>query len=224
MEQLGPKGALIVIDVQEGFDDPRWGARNNHDAEQKIAALLTVWRFMQRPLFHVRHLSLTPGSVFEEHHPGSAIKAIVAPVPGEPLILKHVNSAFIGTTLEADLRARNITDLVVAGLTTDHCVSTSIRMAANLGFNVRCVSDATATFERTGIFGKRYDAHDIHDVTLASLRGEFAEIVDTASILAALCNTEGILHDAFPQGIPRDAEPRRYRLMQALDPIAGARR
>jgi nicotinamidase-related amidase len=122
MESLAANTALIVIDVQTGFDDPRWGRRNNPQAEQKIAALLAAWRAMHLPIYHVRHLSLTAGSVFEEHRSGSAIKAIVAPVADEPVILKHVNSAFIGTNLEADLHASRITDLVVTGLTTDHCV------------------------------------------------------------------------------------------------------
>ena len=205
MEQLSANTALIIIDVQDGFDDPRFGRRNNPDAERKIAELLAAWRSSQRPLFHVRHLSLTPGSVFEKRHPGSALKRIAAPIADEPVICKHVNSAFIGTTLEVDLRARHITDLVITGFTTDHCVSTSIRMAANLGFHVRCVRDATATFERTGISGKHYDAEEIHDVTLASLRDEFAAITDTATILAALRNTEGQSHDAFPLPITRNA-------------------
>jgi len=191
MELLSANTALIIIDVQDGFDDPRWGRRNNLDAELKIAELLAAWRSSQRALFHVRHLSLTPGSVFEEHHPGSALKSIVAPIADEPVICKHVNSAFIGTTLEADLRRRHISDLIITGFTTDHCVSTSIRMAANLGFNVRCVPDAMATFGRTGISGKHYEAEEIHDVTLASLRDEFAGITDTATILAALRNSEG---------------------------------
>jgi nicotinamidase-related amidase len=153
----------------------------------------------------VCHLSLTPGSVFEQHHPGSAIKPIAAPVGDEPVIVKHVNSAFIGTTLEADLRAQQIRHLVVAGFTTDHCVSTSIRMAANLGFLVHCVRDATATFERTGLSGKRYSADEMHDVTLASLRDEFAEITDTADILASLRDTEGLSPDALPSLVTRSA-------------------
>ncbi|MGB8266049.1 MAG: cysteine hydrolase family protein [Candidatus Velthaea sp.] len=208
MEPLPGNTALIVIDVQVGFDDSGWGRRNNPHAEQRIADLLAAWRSRHWPLFHVRHLSLTPGSVFAERQAGSAIKASVAPVGDEPVVLKHVNSAFIGTTLEADLRARGISDLVIVGLTTDHCVSTSIRMAANLGFNVRCVSDATATFERTGVFGKRYDAHEVHDVTLASLSGEFAMITDTAGILTALRSTEGLSPDAFSLDINSHAQLR----------------
>lgn len=186
MELVLANAALIVIDVQDGFDEPRWGRRNNPHAEQRIAELLAAWRSTQRALFHVRHLSLSPGSVFQQHRAGSAIKAIATPVGDEPVICKNVNSAFIGTTLEADLRARDISHLVLIGFTTDHCVSTSVRMAANLGFQVCCVSDAMATFERRGISGKRYSADEIHDVSLASLRDEFAVIAETADILAAL--------------------------------------
>jgi nicotinamidase-related amidase len=193
VEHLPSTAALIVIDVQMGFDDARWGKRNNVDAEAQLAVLLAAWRERRQPIFHVQHFSLVVGSVFEKHHPGSAFKPMVAPLAGEPVVSKHVNSAFIGTTLEGQLRASGIHDLVIAGLTTDHCVSTSVRMAANLNFTVWCVSDATATFERTGISGVHYSAEEVHDVSLASLNGEFATVIDTAQILAALKDTKGSL-------------------------------
>jgi len=110
--------------------------------------------------YFTRHLSLTPGSVFAQDAHGSQIKAEVAPIGDEPVIFKNVNSAFIGTTLEQQLHGRKITQLVIVGLTTDHCVSTTTRMAGNLGFEVYLVSDGTATFERIGpngthLFGGR---------------------------------------------------------------------
>lgn len=186
MEQLALNTALIVIDVQDGFDHPSWGSRNNPHAEENIARLLSAWRRAGEPVFYVRHLSLEPGSVLGKENPGSAIKAIVAPLACEPIILKHVNSAFIGTTLEQELRDRNIACLVITGLTTDHCVSTTTRMAANLGFHVYCVSDATATFDRLGPRGRRYTADEVHDVSLASLSGEFATVASTEEVLGAI--------------------------------------
>jgi len=178
--------ALLLVDVQQGLDDPRLGARNNPEAEQRIADLLATWRATGRPVIHVQHLSLEPHSMLREDAPGHAFKTEALPRSGEPVFRKHVNSAFIGTELESYLRSHGIVALVVAGLTTDHCISTTVRMAGNLGFAVTVVEDATATFERRGPDGARYDADLMHRVALASLHGEFATVRSTRNILAGL--------------------------------------
>lgn len=183
---LSSDTALLVIDVQKGFDNPGWGARNNPDAEERIADLLAAWRATGRPVIHVQHLSLEPQSTLREDAPGHAFKAEAMPLPDEPVFQKHVNSGFIGTDLEAHLRANGIKELVVVGLTTDHCVSTTIRMAGNLGFTVTVVEDATATFERRGPDGTHYSADLMHRAALASLNGEFATVRSAEDILAAV--------------------------------------
>ena len=174
----------MVIDVQQGLDDPRIGERNNPGAEARIAELLAAWRATGRPVIHVQHLSLEPDSPLREELPGNAIKPEALPAAGEPVFKKHVNSAFIGTGLEAHLRGNGIEELVLAGLTTDQCVSTTARMAANLGFKVTVVEDATATFERTGHDGRHYDAELMHRVELASLHDEFATIRTAREVIA----------------------------------------
>jgi nicotinamidase-related amidase len=178
-----PGPALLLVDVQQGLDDPRWGARNNPEAEQRIADLLTGWRTAGRPVIHVQHLSLEPQSPLRQDRPGHAFKPEAQPAAGEPVFQKHVNSAFIGTGLEAYLRTHGIQELVVAGITTDHCVSATVRMAANLGFMVTVAEDACATFERQGPDGTHYDADTMHRVTLASLHGEFATVRKTPELL-----------------------------------------
>jgi len=178
--------ALLLVDIQQGLDEPRWGKRNNPDAERNIAALLKAWRETHRPIIHVQHMSVTPGSPLRPGQPGNAFKPEALPAPGEPIFQKTVNSAFIGTPLEAHLRERKIQDLVIIGLTTDHCISTTTRMAGNLGFNTILVSDATATHDRTGPDGTKYSADQIHQTELASLHGEFATVKKTAEVLAEM--------------------------------------
>jgi len=175
---------LITIDVQNGMDVYRDKYhRNNPDLERNIARLQRAWRDSGRPLIHVQHLSTQPNSPLRPGQPGVEIKEEVRPLPGEPVVQKSVNSAFIGTTLEADLRRRGITTLVMVGLQTNMCVSTTARMAGNLGFTTYVVSDATATFDNMGPDGKNYASELLHDVALADLHGEFATVVDTATIL-----------------------------------------
>src|SRR5260221_835010 len=145
MQTLPQNAVLLIIDVQVGFDEPVWGNRNNPYAEQNIAQLLDAWRQSDRPVFHAQHLSLMPNSPLRATHPGSAIKAAVLPQKGELLFQKHVNSAFIGTDLEQQLRAHGYDIVVIVGLTTPHCVSTTTRMAVKLRLRhslVLCVNTA----------------------------------------------------------------------------------
>lgn len=178
------KTALMVIDVQKGLDDPSWGRRNNPGAESNIARLLAAWRRREQPVIHIRHCSVAPNSPLRPELPGNAFKAEAQPMPGEKQFSKSVNSAFIGTGLEQYLEAQGISALVMVGLTTDHCVSTSVRMAANLGFDVTLIADATATFAREGHDGVLYSAEEIHNISLASLNGEFCRVRSTEEVLA----------------------------------------
>ncbi len=183
--ELSGRAALIVIDMQVGFEDSSWGIRNNPRAELNVARLLSFWRMTKRPVFHIRHDSTNPKSTLRPLQRGNNIKPQVAPAPGEKVIPKKVNSAFIGTTLEADLRAARASSVVLVGLTTNHCVSTTARMAANLGFSTLVVSDATAAFGAPGYNGRIRTAQDVHDNALSDLRGEFAEIAETGVLLEA---------------------------------------
>lgn len=183
MTKLPQSSALIVIDVQQAFLDPRFGERNNPQAESNIARLLAAWRAAGRPIRHVVHDSTEPDSLLRPERPGNAIQAAASPRAGEPVYRKHVNSAFIGTNLENDLRKNGIDTLVIVGLTTNHCVSTSARMAGNLGFSTYVVSDATAAFSRPALDGSLRPAEAVHSAALSDLHLEFATVVDTAEIL-----------------------------------------
>jgi nicotinamidase-related amidase len=187
--QLPQSTALILIDVQQAFLDPRWGERNNPEAESNIARLLAAWRESGRPIRHVVHDSVQSAdepesdSLLRPDSPGNAIQPLAAPRPVEPVYRKNVNSGFIGTNLERDLRRDGINTLVIAGLTTNHCVSTTARMAGNLGFTTYVVSDATAAFARSALDGTLRPAEAVHSAALSDLHGEFATVLDTAEIL-----------------------------------------
>ena len=178
--------ALILIDVQKGFDDPVWGRRNNPEAETNMATLLHTWRETGRPIIHIQHCSRNPHSPLHASSPGNSIKDAMRPQGKEPILQKQVNSAFIGTDLEARLRRDGITTLVIVGLTTNHCVETTTRMAGNLDFDTYLVSDAIATFDRTGPDGILHTAEEIQAITLTNLHEEFATIVTTNDVLKNL--------------------------------------
>ena len=177
---------LLLLDLQLGFDEPRWGRRNNPFLERRISELLCAWRAAGRQIVHVRHMSTEPASPLRPGQAGNEFKPETAPLAGESVIEKRVNSAFIGTSLEADLRRAGCHGLVIVGLTTNHCVSTTARMAGNLGFETWVVSDGTATFDRVGPDGVGHPAEQIHAIALSDLHGEFATVVDTGAVIAAL--------------------------------------
>ena len=183
-----PATALIVMDAQQAFD--LWAAegraRNNPEALARIGDLLAAFRAAGEPIIHIRHASPDPASAFHPSHPGFLVAPEAREREGEPVILKQVNSAFIGTDLEARLRAAGITTPIICGATTNHCVETTTRMAGNLGFSPWLVRDACWTFDRRGIDGEHFAAEAIHAMTLANLADEFARIVRAEEVVESL--------------------------------------
>jgi nicotinamidase-related amidase len=184
--RIGRDAALLVIDVQNAIDDPKWGPRNNPGAEANIAKLLDAWRTSGRAIFHIRHDSTFADSPYRPGQPGNDFKPEVKPHDGEAMVAKRTNSAFIGTDLEARLRRGGHVSVVVAGVLTHNSVEATVRMAGNLGFDTIVVSDATWSTDKTDLRGRRWPAEDVHALSLANMHGEYATVRDTASVLASL--------------------------------------
>jgi nicotinamidase-related amidase len=184
--RVAKDAALLVIDVQNAIDDPKWGPRNNRGAEANIAKLIQAWRDSGRAVFHVRHDSTFANSPYRPGQPGNDFKQEVHPRDGEVVVPKRTNSAFIGTDLEARLRRGGHATVVVAGVLTHNSVEATVRMAGNLGFDAIVVSDATWATDKTDLRGRRWPAEDVHALSLANMHGEYATVRDTASVLNSL--------------------------------------
>ncbi|UOE45793.1 cysteine hydrolase family protein [Agromyces larvae] len=182
---LSTDTALIVIDVQQGFDDPVWGARDNPDAEANIGRLVDAWAAAGRPIVLVRHDSIEAGSPLTAGTPDNALKDVVADAPHDLFVTKHVNSAFYGQPdLHGWLSARGIRSLVICGIQTNMCVETTARMAGNLGYEVALPLDATHTFDLEGPGGVRLAAAELARATAVNLQGGgFAEVVTTDALV-----------------------------------------
>ncbi|WP_078380585.1 cysteine hydrolase family protein [Sutcliffiella halmapala] len=188
------KPVLIVIDVQKGFNDPSWGTRNNPNAEEKMLQLLSSWRKHEYPIIHVQHVSQNPQSTLHPSHPGFSQKKGFEPQEDEYLIRKKVNSSFIGTELDSYLKNNGFETLVIVGLTTNHCVSTTARMAGNLGYRTFVCHDATACFNSVSYDGIHFEAEEVHRLALTSLHKEFAEVVSVKDVIKELIKPKHEYH------------------------------
>lgn len=176
--QFSDDTALLLIDVQQGVDVlTHWGGatgrRNNPDAEANMAKLLEAWRRHGFPVAYTQHDSREAASPLKLSEPGGAWIEGLAPATSELVVQKDVNSGFIGTNLEIELRRRGIRRLVVVGFFTNMCVETTVRMAGNMGFDTYLVDDACATTNRVGPDGTDRDPELVHAMTVANLHGEF---------------------------------------------------
>lgn len=185
MEFITKNPALLLIDIQKAFLDKNYpgGKRNNYNAELICGKILEKWRELGLNVIHVRHSSTSPDSKLHKSKPGFEFNDFVKPKGGEIILTKNVNSAFIGTGLDEILKDLNINTLVIVGMTTNHCISTSVRMAGNLGYETYLISDSTACYNTMGIDGTEIDCEVIYESSMASLKNEFASILNSDELL-----------------------------------------
>lgn len=176
------KDALILIDIQKAFQDAAWGQANDLHAYKNMLKILHHFRDKGKTVIHIKHISDNPKSLFKIKETQDFQEGF-QPLKNEVVFEKRVNSAFIGTNLESYLLENDIKNLYIIGLTLPHCVSTTTRMAANLGFDATVFSDATISFPLEAIDGSMIDAKAVHYHNLASLNQEFAAITDTKTFL-----------------------------------------
>jgi nicotinamidase-related amidase len=179
------RAVLLPIDMQQAFDDSPWPCRWNERVDANGMALLDTWRSAGRPIIHVRHDSVEPGSTLARGLPGNAFRPGFGPIADEPLVTKSVNSAFIGTDLDARLKNLGASQVVAFGISTDMCVSTTVRMGANMGWKMILVADACDCFDLPCPFGGEWiRAEQVQAAHVATLAYEFCRVTLTAELTA----------------------------------------
>ena len=188
MNLKSKKPTLLLVDIQKAFLDEDYPGykRNNPDAELICGKILLKWREKNFPIIHVRHSSTNLYSKLHESNPGFEFNDFVKPINDEIILTKKVNSAFIGTNLEDILIKNKTNTLVFVGMTTNHCISTTVRMSGNLGFETILISDSTACYNTKGMDGQMIDCDIIFKSALASLNEEFATVIESKDLFNLL--------------------------------------
>ena len=178
------RAVLLPVDMQQAFDAPPWPRRWNDLVDTNGLALIQAWRTAGRPIIHVRHDSIQPGSTLAPGAPGNSFRSGFDPREGEPLVTKSVNSAFIGTDLDLRLKRLGAKHVVVFGISTDMCVSTTIRTGANMGWDMILVPDACDCFDLPDRQGGTIPAEEVQRAHVATLAFEFARTMTTSQVSA----------------------------------------
>ena len=178
------RAVLLPIDMQRAFDAPPWPRRWNDQVDANGLALLDAWRGAGRPIIHVRHDSVQPGSSLAPGSAGNAFRPGFEPRAGEPLLTKSVNSAFIGTDLDLRLKRLGAKHVVTFGISTDMCVSTTVRTGANMGWDMILVPDACDCFDLPDRQGGTIPAEEVQRAHVATLAFEFARTMTTSQVSA----------------------------------------
>ncbi len=172
--------ALIVVDVQQGFDESGyWGHRNNRECERNVARLMAAWRAAGEPIVRVVHDADDPMSPL---HPGRRGHALKPEAGGEVdlEVRKSVHSAFHGDPdLHGWLRQRQVEGIAVCGITTSMCCETTARIGSDLGYDLWFVLDATHGFDVADLDGVRVTATQLARSTAAVLAADFGAVIDT---------------------------------------------
>lgn len=180
---FGRNTALVIIDVQNAMDSPKWQGLNNRELAPNLRRVLERWRELGWPVYLVADDSPDPDSPYHPGQPGNDFKAELAPIDGEHVVRKTTSSAFVGTDFELQLRRAGHETLVVGGFMTNKCVEATVRVAADLGFTVYLLADGTATVGQLDRRGRSWEADDVHNLALAGMQAEHTHVIDIEELL-----------------------------------------
>ncbi|HEY9421454.1 MAG TPA: cysteine hydrolase family protein [Thermoanaerobaculia bacterium] len=180
------RSALLVIDIQDSFKaTPRWELRNNPSFEENVTRLIGAYRAAGLPVIFVLHTDSDPE--FNTDSPFFKLMDFLRPEPGEPVIVKNTRNAFTSTNLQQLLAERGVERVVVTGISTEQCCETTTRVAADLGYDVDFVTEATRTFPIADPeTGGELSTDEIVRRTELVLRGRFARIAKVDRLVEEL--------------------------------------
>jgi nicotinamidase-related amidase len=169
--------ALLVIDIQDSFkiDPARWASRNNPAFEQNVTELIATFREASQPIIWVLHNDSDPG--FRPGDPEVRLMDFLDRRDDEPLLQKNTRNAFTSTDLQQRLDALGVRKVVISGISTEQCCETTTRVAADLGYEVDFVTEATATFPIGSL-----STEAIVERTEAVLNKRFARIAKVSDV------------------------------------------
>jgi len=168
--------SLVLIDLQNEYVSGALALREAGGAIANAAALLARARQAGTPVLHVAHRG-RQGGMFDRAAERGAIVSQLAPVDGEPVVEKELPNAFAKTDLESRLRQTGRKDIILVGMMTHMCVSSTARAALDLGFRTTIDASACATRDLPDGLGGTIPARTVHEVALAELSDRFAIIV-----------------------------------------------
>jgi nicotinamidase-related amidase len=181
------ESVLLVIDAQDSFKaGDRWERRNNQDFERNVGQLIRFYREHGLPVIYFLHTDDDPG--FEKSSPHYKLMDFLSPRESEPVIHKNTRNVFTSTSLPELLMEKGVRRVVITGIQMEQCCETSARIAADLGYAVDFVTEATMTFPIPNHDkpGQELSVEAIRERTEYALRRRFARIATVSDIAKEL--------------------------------------
>jgi nicotinamidase-related amidase len=177
------QSALLVIDAQDSFKlGPRWDRRSNPAFEKNVTALVEAYRAARLPVIFFMHTDKDDG--FARDSPSFKLMDFLKPRAEEPVMIKNTRNCFTSTTLQPYLIEKGVRRLTITGIQTEQCCETTARIAADFGYAVDFVTEATMTFPIPNWDkpGEELGVDAVRERTEYALRRRFARITTVAQL------------------------------------------